>query len=78
MTLILICRVTIILLMLFNLLVALLTHGRMIGYVATKSRTMPDGTPQLLEGEWKFHDASGTIIGTALWGALLYGAGVFG
>jgi hypothetical protein len=78
MSIVVICRVAIIVLMIFNLLLACATHGKMIGYVATKSRTLPDGTPQLLEGEWKFADCSGTIIGTVLWGALLYGAGVFG
>ena len=77
MTWIVLCRILIICLMIFNLLVSFATHGKMIGYVATKSRRLPDGTPQLLAGEWKFADCSSTIIGTAIWGALLYGAGLF-
>ena len=77
MTIALLCKIIIILLMILNLLVTLASHGKLIGYVATKSRTLPDGTPQLLEGEWKFHDATGTIVGSILWGLLLYGAGVF-
>ena len=82
----LLCKAALIVLLIWNLWIAVKNHGRLMGYIVEKYKEgysfIEDGKtvtrpPQVFSGHWQRFDSTGVILSTLMYAILLWGAGVF-